>query len=61
MLGEAHCSAVNTDCMDRIWSGMHHAGYSQMCCLLQEELSPETLMMKAVKGKGHYDSWHVLD
>ena len=47
--------------MARILTKMHHAGYSQMCCLLQEELSPETLMMKAIKGKGHYDSWRVVD
>ena len=34
---------------------------SELCYLLQEELSPETLMMKAIKGKGHYDSWRVVD
>ncbi|CAL5227769.1 g10789 [Coccomyxa viridis] len=27
----------------------------------EEELSPETLMTKAIKGKGHYNSWRVVD
>ena len=30
-------------------------------CLLQEEMSPEKVMMEAIKGKGHYDSWRVVD
>ena len=32
-----------------------------MPCLLQEEMSPEAVMTEAIKGKGHYDSWHVMD
>ena len=32
-----------------------------MTCLLQDEMSPETVMMEAIKGKGQYDSWRVVD
>ena len=34
---------------------------SEMPCLLQEDMSPEKVMMEAIKGKGRYDNWRVAD
>ncbi len=36
-------------------------GCSRVPCLLQDDMSPETVMMEAIKGKGHYNSWRVVD
>ena len=30
-------------------------------CLLQDEMSPQAVMMAAIKGKGHYGNWRVVD
>lgn len=30
-------------------------------CLLQDEMSPEAVMVAAIKGKGRYGNWRMVD